>query len=68
MTKTVEKAIKRIAKRVEKETTVYIDDYLEDCVSIYEVTEDGKKASSEYIIKGLENEANKYIDYCRDNP
>lgn len=62
MYKTVEKAIRRIARKVERETGSNILDYLYDAVGVYEYDEDGRKATARWIINGLENEADNFID------
>lgn len=63
LTKTVKTAIQRINRRVMKETGDDISDFLYDAVeTTYEYDDEGKKASSEYIIDMLESEANTYID------
>lgn len=69
MKKTVESAIKRIARRVKRETGVDITEFLYDAAENYEYDEDGNKATCRYIINGLEHEADKYIDFKnRCNP
>lgn len=61
MYKTVEKAIQRIAKRVEKETGGNILDFLYDAAENYEYDHDGNKATCDFIIRGLENEADMFV-------
>ena len=67
MMKTVELAIRRISRRVDKVTGGHdtILDFLYDAAENYEYTEDGKKATSEYIINGLYTEADNYIDLLK---
>lgn len=65
MKKTVEKAIHRIARRVEKETGNDILDFLYDAADNYEYDDDGNKATCEWIINGLENEADNYIEFIK---
>ncbi len=62
MQKTVKRAIERIAKRVVRETGVDISDFLNDAYYNYEYNEDGEKATCDYIIRGLENEAENFLD------
>ncbi len=62
MKKTVRDAIKRIARRVEKETGTDITEYLEDVVEVYEINDYGKPATCTYIIRGLETEADIFVD------
>ena len=62
MYKTVEKAIARIAKDVERQTGANIADYLYDAVINYEYDDDGEKATCEWIINGLEYEAEKFLE------
>lgn len=61
MYKTVEKAIYRIAKEVKKETGSDITDFLFDASENYEYNDDGRKATCQWIINGLENEADNFI-------
>lgn len=63
---TVEYAIKRIAKKVERITGDDITDFLTDSVACYEVDGDGQPALPSYIIQGLETEAAKYIDLIKE--
>lgn len=65
MKKTVESAIGRIARRVKRETGVDITDFLYDAAENYEYDEDGNKSICRYIINGLENEADNYIDFWK---
>ncbi|MBQ6518554.1 MAG: hypothetical protein IJI14_07535 [Anaerolineaceae bacterium] len=62
MKKTVEKAILRIAKRVKKETGGDITDFLYDAAENYTYNDEGKPSSCDWIIRGLENEADMYCD------
>ena len=62
MYKTVEKAIKSIAKRIQREYGRDILDYLYDAADAYEYDFDGNKATCDFIINGLENEADKFVD------
>lgn len=64
--KTVEKAIARINRRVEKETGNSILDFLYDATDNYEFNEDGEKSTCDYIIRGLENEADMYMDLIKE--
>ena len=64
-TKTVQKALEKINRRVVKETGTDISDFLLDVAENHEINEDGQKASSDYIIRALENEAEFLIDYNR---
>lgn len=61
MYKTVEKAIYRIAKEVREETGSDITDFLFDASENYEYNDDGGKATCQWIINGLENEADNFI-------
>lgn len=65
MKKTVEKAILRIARRVKKETGGDITDFLYDAAENYEYNDEGDPATCEWIIRGLENEADMYCDLIR---
>lgn len=62
MYKTVERAIQRIAKRIKKEYDRDILDYLYDAADAYEYNFDGEKATCDFIINGLETEADKFVD------
>ena len=62
MKKTVEKAILRIARRVKKETGGDIIDFLYNAAENYEYNDEGKPSTCDWIIRGLENEADKYCD------
>lgn len=62
MKKTVEKAILRIARRVKKETGGDIIDFLYDAAENYAYNDEGKPSSCDWIIRGLENEADMYCD------
>ncbi len=62
MQKTVERAIKRICREVEEETGCNIIDFLSDAYYNYEYDDEGKKATCDYIIRGLEYEAEKFLD------
>ncbi len=66
MYKTVEKAIKRIARYVERETGSDITDFLCDAADNYEYDFDGNKATCDFIIRGLENEADMFIRLKED--
>lgn len=66
MYKTVEKAINRIDNRVIKELGYGIEDFLYDAAENYEYDMDGNKATCDYIIRGLENEADNYIRFVNE--
>ena len=66
MYKTVEKAIRRIARSVERETGSDILDFLYDAADNYEYDEDGNKATCDWIIRGLEFEADMFLDLKRE--
>lgn len=59
---TVKEAIKRLVKDVKEVTGTDITEYLEDCVELYEINDNVEKSSCEYIIRGLETEADIFID------
>lgn len=61
MYKTVERAIHRINREVERETGTGILDFLYDAAENYEYDDDGNLATCDYIIRGLENEADMFI-------
>ena len=65
MKKTVEKSIARIVKRVKKETGSDITAFLYDAVKNYEYDDDGKPATCDWIIRGLENEADNFCDFAK---
>lgn len=65
MKKTVEKAILRINNRVIREVGSGILDFLYDAEYNYEYDEDGNPATCDFIIRGLENEADMYIDFLK---
>ena len=67
MYKAVERAIKRIARRVEKETGSNIEDFLYEASYNYEYDDDGNKATCDWIINGLENEADNFIRFKEEN-
>ena len=67
MYKTVEKAIKRIAKETERVTGVNIIDFLYDAAENYEYDFDGNKATCDFIIRGLEHEADNFIEFNKEN-
>lgn len=66
MYKTVEKELKRIVKWVEKETGTDISDFLYDAYENYEYNEDGEKATCRYIVNGLWNEADMFVDLFKE--
>lgn len=61
LTETVEKAIERIDCEVQNDTGVSIANYLRHVAENYEY-DDEQKASSMTIIKGLYNEADRFIE------
>ena len=63
MYKTVEREIKKIVKFVEKETDVDISDFLYDAYENYEYNDDGEKATCNWIINGLWNEADNFVEF-----
>ena len=67
MYKTVKKEIEKIRKYVEKETGIDIIDFLYEAEENYEIDDDGNKATCSWIINGLWNEADNYVDYWKEN-
>lgn len=66
MYKTVEREIKKIVRYVERETENDISDFLYDAEKNYEIDEDGNKATCSWIINGLWNEADNYVDMVKE--
>lgn len=66
MYETVEKAIDRINNRVIKELGYGIDDFLYGVAENYEYDMNGNKATCDYIIRGLENEADNFIRVAKE--
>lgn len=69
MKKTVKKEIYKINKWVKKETSDETDilDFLFDAEENYEYNDDGEKATCDYIIRGLWNEADIFITAWKEN-
>ena len=67
MKKTVEKEIYKINKWAKKETGVDILDFLFDGEENYEYDDDGNKTTCDYIIRGLWNEADNFVDFYKKN-
>ena len=68
MKKTVEEAIYRINRRVKRETAPDVEflDFLFDAHDVYEYDEDGREATCDYIIRGLEHEADIFVEFWRN--
>lgn len=69
MKKTVEKAIVKINNWVEKQTEKGVDitDFLYDAEENYEFNEDGEPTTCDWIINGLWNEADMFVDVWKQN-